>query len=486
MKAASKNYLLFFIISAFALVHPLSAQDVCTASECVVPTRADLMVKYIYAKHREWGVTCSFSKDMYYNHLRVWNGFCERIPPKKGFEDFQNSFHEVLDSIKNKGYNPKNGLVLIDKNGAIRTGAHRVAACLCYNKLVYTRETDQMCPDWGFDFFRKQGLEEKYLDAMAIQYCELKPNTYILILFPSAVDHLEEAENLIRKYAKIVYKKSIFLNEIGGLNVILHAYDNEPFISDQGKISTAARNKAKACFPPDLVSKNPARIYLVESNALKKIQDCKMEIRNIYKISNHSFHTTDTHEQAIMLSRAFFNKNSIHFLNNGKILEFNNTKKYFDKYKNWIKSTNQNNEWFVVDGSAVMGIYGLRDCNDWDYIHFDNAASTTNIAGISSHNGELKYHVKDKDAILFDPDNYFFYKGIKFCSLPIVRGMKAKRNESKDVRDIALIDAVIISEYSANHAACDPAYPICINLKYLLPQRTREYTREVMDISLFL
>jgi hypothetical protein len=89
-----------------------------------------------------------------------------------------------------------------------------------------------------------------------------------------------------------------------------------------------------------------------------------------------------------------------------------------------------------------LAIYGLRDCNDWDYLHFGEGSAESGIWGITSHNEELAFHRWEKERILFDPDYHFYYKGVKFSSLPVVRAMKEARGEWKDSRDIALIDAL--------------------------------------------
>ena len=273
---------------------------------------------------------------------------------------------------------------------------------------------------------------------MAIQYCELKTNTYIMVIFPSAAGHQEEVDNILTRFADIVHKKQVFLHPNGGLNLILHAYDGEPFIYQRDN----ARYKSQLCFPPELICTNPVRVYLLESDHPNHIKACKAEIRAIFKIGNHSVHVTDTHEQAMLMSKALFNKNSIHCLNYRKCTDFHNAEQYFNQYKNWIRSSQQNEDWLCVDSGAVLAVYGLRDCNDWDYLHFDKAYSNAGIPGIAGHNDALRYHRWEKERILFDPDYHFFYKGVKFCSLPVVRAMKEDRGEPKDLHDIALIDGI--------------------------------------------
>jgi hypothetical protein len=438
-KGLSRKFcLLFFCFVSLQL--PVCSADpfASPALNLVVPERADLMAKYLYAKHREWGVSDIFAVHLYYEHLRVWNGFWERNPPKRTFEDFLHGFDCLLDSVKEEAFVPSRSLVLLDREGRIRDGAHRVAACLLYDRPVFLENTSYLCPDWGFSFFEEKGLSEKYLDAMAIQYCELKPNTYLMVIFPSAVGHQEEVDNILMRFADVVYKKQVFLTANGGWNLIQHVYDGEPFIYDEDK----ARYKSQQCFPLGLISTNPVRVYLLESNYPHHIKACKAAIRAVFKIGNHSVHVTDTHEQAIVMSKALFNKNSLHCLNFRKPVEFDHAEHYLNQYKQWIRSTHQNEDWLCVDSGAVLAIYGLRDCNDWDYLHFDRASFHSGIPGITGHNDTLCYHRWEKERILFDPDYHFFYKGVKFCSLPVVKAMKENRGEPKDLHDLALIKGI--------------------------------------------
>ena len=62
---------------------------------------------------------------------------------------------------------------------------------------------------------------------------------------------------------------------------------------------------------------------------------------------------------------------------------------------------------------------------------------------VSCHNEELKYYRHSKEDIIFNPQNHFYYKGVKFASLDVVRAMKKFRNEEKDVVDVELINKLI-------------------------------------------
>lgn len=414
------------------------------AIDLIVPQRADVLAKYIYAKLRDWETKSKFGEEIYFHHLKVWNNFFEGEPPKRTFDDFVNSFNCVLDSIKKDGFDFKNSLVPIDTSGRIVNGAHRLTACALYHQDVYLDcNPDYHCPDWNLEYFKLIGLEEKYLDAMAIQYCALKPSTYMLTVFPSAIGKDKEIEEILSRNGEIIYKKIINLTFEGGFNFILQAYADDPFVQ-QGSRNNYLDAKAKAllCFPRHLVGTSPLRTYLFECDSLERVKKCKDAIRKIYNISNHSIHSTDTHKDTLNIAKTLFNKNSIHFLNYRKEAGYVKFNCFFNNYKKWIEHTIKQDEWVIVDGSAILSAYGLRDCNDLDFIHFDDSCMNSPSCDISSHNHELQYHAFDKDDLLFDPDNFFYYKGLKFCSLKVLKAMKLKRHEPKDINDVILIDSI--------------------------------------------
>ena len=81
--------------------------------------RFDAVIKYMYASN----LSSYFYKDMYKEHLRVWNGFYEGEPRKRGFQDFDDSFMSI---IKNDVQTP----VVLEPEGHLANGTRRLAAAL--------------------------------------------------------------------------------------------------------------------------------------------------------------------------------------------------------------------------------------------------------------------------------------------------------------------------------------------------------------------
>jgi len=414
--------------------------------DLVTSWRFDVIAKYIYAKHRELAVKSDWAKNLYAEHLKVWGNFKESWPPKNGLEDFLASFHATLDSVKKEGFSAHFSCVPIDSRKIISNGAHRLAACLLYNKDVVCKYYSKWhAPIASAEFFKinkkhvKDGLAEKYLDAMALEYCTLKKNTYIAHIFPIAKGKDEEIRSIFTQYGNIVYEKKVYLHHEGPFNFIRMIYDKEDWLGSWHNDFSAARHDAKKRFPKNGA---PFRIYLFECESLEKVKDCKAKIRKLFGVENYAIHINDTPEQTLTSAQALFNQNSIHMLNYSKLSKFPFFEKYFNEYSKWLKASGVNQEHFCVDSSAILSVYGIRDCKDLDFIHhgYDKEANSTGLQFVSSHNAFMMHHTFGLDDIIFNAENYFYYKGLKFAAFHVVKSMKEKRNEEKDRKDLSLIE----------------------------------------------
>ncbi len=65
------------------------------------------------------------------------------------------------------------------------------------------------------------------------------------------------------------------------------------------------------------------------------------------------------------------------------------------------------------------------------------------MAGIDDHTSAAHWHNASADDIIFNPGNHFYYKGIKFVSLSLLRDMKLCRGEEKDLLDVKIIDSLL-------------------------------------------
>ena len=411
--------------------------------------RFDLLAKIIYARHRELGVDSPWAKDLYTAHLKVFNGFREPDGTGKvGIDAFSTAFHQTLDSIRQRGFDNAESLIPVGRNNVILDGSHRIAACLLYNKELTGFFCDTNAYEYDYNFFRNYtshvatGLSSKWCDAMALEYCRLKENTYIVSVFPSAVGHDDRIREILIEHGKIFYEKAVFLKNQGPTLLMKQMYSGESWVGDWKNHFIGAQQKAALCF----TQQGPTRVYFLEADTLEQVQEAKCRLRDIFRIENHAVHINDTHRETIRLAQIFLNDNSIHFINHAQPKYYEAFHETFIYYKEWLTSRAIDQEYFCIDGSAVMAVYGIRASRDLDFLHFERDNISTGHPLVTSHNSEIHHHSTTMDDIIFNPDNHFYYDGVKFASLSILRAMKEKRAEDKDRIDIALIDAVMASD----------------------------------------
>ena len=357
--------------------------------ELLTPYRFDVMAKYIYADLREKKAKCPWGKEIYAEHLRVWNNFKEATPRKTCLADFINAFNATLDSIKKNNFDPNISVIPIGTRSLI-DGAHRTTTCLLYNKDITCRiNPKQAGHNFSSSYFKQRGLRKKYLDAMALQYCKLKNNCHMVIVFPSATGKNKEIKNILKQHGTIVYKKKLTLSNNGPRILIEQLYDGESWVPNVQNV----QSKVNGCFPN---TKNPIRVFLYETKNNTTMLTCKQEIRKLFGIGNHSVHTTDTHKEAINIARIFFNKNSTDYMNNLENTFYKNLEKLLPKFKAWL---------IANEIKSDCACFVIEDPQKYTVLH--------------DHVG---------DEITFNPSNHFYYKGLKFTLLNTL--VKKKRKTS--------------------------------------------------------
>ena len=406
--------------------------------------RFDVIIKYLYARAMVNKYQCSFFENAYKEHLRVWNNFIEYDnPSKNSFEAFNLEFKKIISSFLDQGFLSNKSQIPVHQGKYILNGSHRLAAALACDADVFTKTGIPVVDgqlDCSYKMFQKLNLGLQYFDVASIEYAKLKKNSYLIFIFPSAVGLRSELESIIHKNGNIFYQKEIELNENGSLNLIKELYLGEPWGGNEFNNFLGFRNKHALCF----TNASPLKVYLVDFDCLQRSVNTKKEIRNLYKIGNHCVHINDTHDETVRLAKTVFNNNSLHHLNNSKTANYKVFNQCLRSFKNKINELELDIDDYCVTASSALSAYGLREGDDLDYLHSNPTLIPDSTNLIHSHNdyGVGKYHLK-RDDIIHNPDNHFYYRGVKFASLEVIKKLKQHRGEDKDYRDIKLIDSVL-------------------------------------------
>ena len=400
--------------------------------------RFDLNAKLLLARYLDGGYESTFARDVYLKHLLVFNGMKEL--EKKSQNDFINSFNDTLQSIKCDGWALQKGAIPIGANRTIIDGAHRVASAIISGVQIPALFVPKDGPRYDFRWFINRGLELDCADAMAMEYIRWNPNCVIITLFPAAKIDGNQLDRILCRYGDVVYDRSFVVTGDGPELLIWQMYADEPWVGDARSNWPGISNKAKKCFPYD---SGNVQAILFEPRIKSELRKLKDEIRTLGNVGNHSVHINDSHHETMLLGSIYFNENSRHFLNHAKMEYFPIFWNLFRKFRAGLNLQDIDNEKICLDGSVSMAAYGLRDCRDIDFLHTGvDEWDFGDPKMIGSHNYCLSDHVTRRDDILFNPNNHFYFHGIKFVSLGILRAMKEKRGEKKDFHDIELIDSV--------------------------------------------
>lgn len=422
------------------LAHSKLEQDLIPAIDLLTADRFDVLAKYIYVDHRMRGIKSSFGSDIYLSHLNAFNGFIENEKPKKvGSDDFVAAFDRLIESARRNGFNPP--IIPLASNGGIVDGAHRLAVALFLNANVPILRTTIKPQRFDYLFFERRGLRRPFLDAMAFQYLKLKADVHAVLIWPSAQGREKELTDIFSSYGKIVYRKDVFLNGMGPVQLVRNVYRSETWVGSSKDGYAGARFKAGQCFN----GTGPLRVVLLESN--KDMVEMKEEIRHLFKMGKHSVHINDTKREAEELCGALLNDNSIQWLNSSILREFRWFSRLFLHYKTWIIENSLAESDFCVDGSGTLAAYGIREVRDLDFLSYSATPPATNFAEIGCHNDEMDYHTQSKDEIIFDPRNHFFVQRQKFSAIDVVASMKRNRAEQKDLADIDSIEQLKLGQF---------------------------------------
>lgn len=399
--------------------------------------RLDIVIKYLYIKSIESAVDSQYYNRLYLAHIKAFNNYVEADNSGKvGPDKFIESFKTLYSKLKKVGFSDQFPIPL-SRDGIPLDGAHRIACSMVLKNKVPSVSLDADTPCFDYNFFKSRGLKNSYLDAAALEYAYLKPDTRAVVIWPTAEGKQGKLEHILKKYGDIVYFKEVYLNKTGAHNFTAIAYKRESWVGAQTSGYPGAINKANWCFE----NKGPLRVFLFEST--QNLIAMKDEIRDIFNVGKHSIHINDTHEETLEIAQTLFNDNTITFLNSMVHRQFNWFNRLFTHYQAWISKQNFNSNNFCIDGSGTLASFGIRDVRDLDFLYSGNDIPNTGFKEIDCHNSEHQHENLTPEEIIFNPENHFYFSGHKFVSIKLIKVLKQKRNEVKDQHDVNAINAIL-------------------------------------------
>ena len=399
----------------------------------VIKNRIDLVIGIEYVDYYENTYNTDFFKDLHIEYKRAWNGLNE--DNCEGKKEHLERFNNLINDIKDKQTNIVEVIIYNYKNEYwVINGYHRISTLIYYNLnknlRIETHEKPVKNKNYyptDINFLKKKKYDKKYCDYTILNFLKYYyKNFNCIILFPNN-------KNLPKNLFEEIEKQYIYDIDISINNFKNNFKDNfiQLLYYEEGWCKNGNyKRKAKNCFN----NGENLKIYFVEKQELKILENYKKIVREYYNKGKDSIHIPDTQKECDSLLD-LLNYNTLSFMNHTPSLYINfpNFNKLFQELKQFCKENNIDTKKICITSSSVLSVYGIRDCSDMDlfidkkYIDFFKKTSFDN------HNKYTidKHYSKHYEDIIYNPDNHFYYQSIKFCNLSIILNYKKYRVKNK-------------------------------------------------------
>lgn len=148
--------------------------------------RLDVVIRYLYARDILLGMEHSEGSRMYEKLILASNQGSEPVDHmvmayfteysfKSGIRAFRDSFHSLLRSMKEQGFQ-KEGFIPVDDQGRMINGAHRCAAALALGQKawVYSYPFDGFQYDYSSAWMREHGFTDGETNRVEEEFQRLK------------------------------------------------------------------------------------------------------------------------------------------------------------------------------------------------------------------------------------------------------------------------------------------------------------------------
>jgi hypothetical protein len=402
----------------------------------ITKNRIDIVIGIEYVDFYENKYNTEFFIDLHIEHKRAFNGLKEN--QCRGKKQHLERFNTIINGIKDKQTNTQKIPVCKYKNEYwVIDGFHRTSTLSYYNLNKNLEIKSYQTPSYyeyyptNIYFFKNKNYELKYCNYTMYNFLKnYHKDFHCIILFPNDKSLPKNLLNEIEK--NIIYDIDIPMNNFKNNfknNFIQLLYYYKGWCKNGGY-----KGKANPCFN----NSTNLKVYFIEKQKLNILVDLKKKIRGFYNKGKHSIHIPDTQEECNSLLD-LLNNNTLSFMDKTPSLYINfpNFNKLFEKLKQFCKENNIDTKKICITSSSVLSVYGIRDCGDMDlfidkkYIDIFKKTPFDNHNKYTIDKHYSKHYSKHFEDIIYNPDNHFYFQGIKFCNLSIILDYKKYRVKNK-------------------------------------------------------
>lgn len=409
-------------------------------NELITKERIDIIVKIKMLFNLSGEKNSQFYEEMYIKHIEAFSlgTFNEPGDSKKNsINDYIQEFNELYRDISQNGFDENKSVVPVGRNNVILNGAHRTAIAIFLGIKIPIIRFEYLYVDYSIDFFRKRKTNEKILNYIILEYLKYKKIFFAGCIWPRAYKNQRYFYSLLKELNlehKLVTVSEHYLKFHSHFNLILEIYNHQSFLGEPENNFPGAFSKANLTYKQS----NPITFFVIEDLEDSVILKLKDKFREVCSINKHSIHVTDNNDESLMLSKVFCNSNSMYMLSYYKLSRYPKALKLLRDFKFYLTQNQFELNDIIVTSSIILGLVGIRNPNDVDFFYFGNADIK-----LETHNEYSNYLEKSMDEIYSDPENHFYFLGLKFLTIQNIYTFKKNRKEKKDIYDFKELNNLI-------------------------------------------
>jgi len=407
------------------------------------PRRFDIAIKVLVGRYWREHRFLDWVDQLYYQHLDLITGSNEEIREfdgsgKSGIDDYINSYRNLL----NQGCIIDDQVIPCDRDFVLLDGAHRVSASIVRGERVKFAKLDIAAKNLAdYDFFRK-GISPEVLNECLIEYSSTTSDVTVALIFPS-VRNKNYGLKKLGEIGRLVARTDLYVTPSIGQVLISLIYNREETRDSSEHKKSLLKFKAKNCFPcPGYLT-----IVALDSSKISRKRRIKQEIRDFYGLNHDSIHMSDSHTESRELIRMFMQDGQVFYNFSHLYQPTEATVNRIDLLIEYALANEIDPNDFVIGGSVLLDLFSKRSASDLDLICAAGLESCfSNLPnGLSLHSSQISFYGLSQDELVFNPENYFWFRGLKFLTPKTIINFKNNRGELKDYEDLYTIQNSILN-----------------------------------------
>lgn len=408
----------------------------------LTPNRLDILARLAFLEMEE--VDPTFGEEVYFETIRAQSDGAFKDPhnfSRKSFENYLGTFRGLSQSLKN-GFSSNGPFVPLASDGSILNGAHRVAIALFNGFKVPTIQTELKPVNADFYYLQTRGVSEDHLLHLLSLFSKYAPDVYMAIFWPIAEKlgigpgMLQENVGTVQLHGNLQMVKNIAYEAYKDMDWIGTPSDKFRGLDSKLAISTGGLREKQSV----LVS------IFQEKKGLDEVRRLKEALRSGDNGSTRAVHITDDSNETNRMAALLFCRSGRHFLRVANPFRFD-TRTKLTPIREKVRRLDVESTSFAIDGSAVLGLFGLREPRDLDFLSLDDEVALS--LGAEARTEQLRYHEEAARRLIQSPRFHFVLDELHVISLEQVARMKRNRLEAKDVHDLGLLEPVLGRENKA-------------------------------------